>query len=248
MIRLGPLFAEVTEPESEKFTAPLVLIHGLWERAVVWRRFAGYLAHRGWRCIALERRADVGELGAHRDDLRAALAAIDAPPVLLGHDVGALLALHCADQARAVVALAALVGPPLAPPAAALRHAGSWFARWRGAPLHAPRGRWRNAYPNRAATEPAVLVRQLLAASIAPAGLPTGVPCAVFAKQADEVSSVDAQQALAAAIGAPLQVVPGTHAITGRDWEAAVAAVHRWIIPELGVDLLALYEEAMQPE
>src|SRR5262245_21398394 len=142
MMRFGPLLAEITEPESERYTAPLLLLHGLWERASQWRRFAGYLAHRGWRCLALERRADVTDLAEHVGDLRAAVAVLGSSPVIVGHDLGAVLALHCADRARAVVALAPLVGPPLAPPPPALLQAGSWFARWRGAPLRAPGGRW----------------------------------------------------------------------------------------------------------
>src|SRR5262245_39904138 len=110
----GPLAAEVTRPESEKFTVPLVLVHGLWERAAAWRRFAGSLAHRGWHCIALERRDGAGDVAVHVADLRAALAGLDAPAVLLGHDLGANLALACGDAARAVVALAPLIAPPFA--------------------------------------------------------------------------------------------------------------------------------------
>src|SRR4029453_18774510 len=108
MTRFGPLDAEVTRPETDKFTAPLVLVHGLWDRAAVWRRFAGYLAHRGWQCIALVRRGEVSDVATHVSDLRTAIAAVDAPPVIVGHDFGALLALHCGDVARAVVALAPL--------------------------------------------------------------------------------------------------------------------------------------------
>src|ERR1700690_3328996 len=119
--RIGPLLAEVSAPETDKFTAPLVLVHGLWERPPAWRRFAGYLVHRGWRCIALERRAAALDIGAHLPDLRVAIATLDAPPVLVGHDVGAVLALHCADAARAVIALAPLIGPPFAAPPAALQ-------------------------------------------------------------------------------------------------------------------------------
>src|SRR5215831_4692050 len=159
-VRFGPLRAEVTDPESERFTAPLVLVHGLWAGAAVWRRFAGYLAHRGWRCIALERRADAGlDLGAHADDLGAAIAALDAPPVVVGHDLGALLALRCAEGGRAVVALAPLVAPPHA-----LQRAGTWLTRWRGTALSPPPV----GYPLRDRTEPAALIKQVLAGELTP--------------------------------------------------------------------------------
>jgi pimeloyl-ACP methyl ester carboxylesterase len=249
--RIGPLLAEVTNPEREKFTAALVLVHGLWERAPAWRHFAGYLAHRGWRCVAVERRAEApADLTAHVADLRAALAALGAPPVVVGHDLGAVVALHCAAAARAVVAVAPLAGPPFAAPPAALQRAGNWYARRRGAPLRAPRGAWRRAYPAAEVAEPAALVRQI-AAGEPPLPVPTGAaPRAVFAPHDDEVSSAAAAGALARHVGAELHVLRGVgHAVlSAPGWEAHVAAVHRWIIQRLGVDLLALYDEAMQPE
>jgi pimeloyl-ACP methyl ester carboxylesterase len=247
MTRFGPLDAEVTRPETEKFTAPLVLVHGLWDRAAVWRRFAGYLAHRGWHCVALERRHDVTDIATHISDLRVAIPALEALPVIVGHDLGATLALHCADLARAVVALGPIVGPPLAQPLAALRHAGSWLARARGAPLRAPRGSWRSAYPDRDVVEPAGLIAELLSA-VAPPPHTSSVSCTVIAMEADEVTLLNDARALAQHVGAVLQTVPGTHNLGGPTWEATVASVHRWIIKQLGVDLLALYEESIQPE
>jgi pimeloyl-ACP methyl ester carboxylesterase len=248
--RIGPLRAEVTHPESEKFTAPLLLVHGLWERARAWRRFAGYLAHRGWRCIAVERRDDVVDVEAHVADLRAAIAALDAPPVVLGHDLGALLALRCADTARAVVALAPLVGRPLAEPSPAFAAAGTWLARRRSGFLRAPRGRWRSAYPNRDVAEPSALLRQIRAGEPVLAPPSGAAPCTVFAVQADTVTAAAAAEALARHVHADLQLVPGLGhaALDAPGWEAVVAAVHRWIIQHLGTDLLALYEESMWPE
>ena len=177
-------------------------------------------------------------------------AGLAAPPVVIGHDLGAMLALHCTDMARAVIALAPLVGPPVAAPPTALQQAGNWLTRRRGAPLHAPRRRWRSAYPRRDVTEPAALVRQILAGEPRLAVPATAVPRAVFALQDDEITPAAAAQALAQHTGAELQVIRGVgHAVlSAPGWEPSVAAVHRWIIQHLGVDLLALYEEAMQPE
>jgi predicted alpha/beta hydrolase family esterase len=250
MHRFGPLLAEVTVPVSEKFTAPMLLLHGLWERAPAWRRFAGYLAHRGWHCIALERRAGAGEVAVHVADLRAAIATLDAAPVIVGHDLGANLALSCADVARAAIALAPLVGPPLTPPPAALQHAGTWLARRRGAPLRAPRGDWRRAYPIREYAEPAALVRQVLDGNPPLGAAQSPAPRAVLAMENDVVVTASAVQALARHVGAEFQTARGVgHAVLSSPaWEATVAAVHRWIVQRLGVDLLALYEEAMNPE
>lgn len=247
----GPLAAEIIEPESEKFTAPLVLVHGLWERAATWRRFAGYLSHRGWRCIALERRADATlDLAAHIGDLVAAVAVLAQPPVIVGHDLGALLAFHCADRARAVIGIAPLAGLPLAAPPAALGRAGTWFQRLRGAPLSPPSGRWRGAYPQRDAVEPAKIVRDILAGAPLPVAPSRPIPSALFAVENDPVTPVAAAAALADRVGAELRRLPGTEhaALMALGWEAHVAAMHRWIVQRLGVDLLALYEEAMSPE
>jgi len=249
-MQLGPLIAEITNPESEKFTAALLLVHGLWERAVTWRRFAGYLSHRGWRCLAVERRAQTTEVAAQAAELRLALAALDAPPIIVGHDLGAVLALSCCDAARAVVALAPLVGPPLGPPPVALRHAGSWLARRRGAALAAPRGRWSTAYPERSVAEPAALVGQIVNRGCELATPRSAAPRAVFAAEQDEVTPLSAAQALAQRADAELQVLHGSgHALlSAPGWETSVAAIHRWMIRHSGVDLLALYDEAMQDE
>jgi pimeloyl-ACP methyl ester carboxylesterase len=249
--RIGPLDAEVTDPESDKFTAPLVLVHGLWERATAWRRFAGYLSHRGWRCVAVQRRRDAAaDLAAHVRDLQAAIASLEAPPVVVGHDLGAVLAFQCADRARAVVGLAPLIGPPLAAPPAALAHAGSWLARLRGGALRAPAGRWRHAYPLRDVVEPAALVREVVAGAL-PAPLAIGeTPCGVFVGEGDDVLSVTAARAFAQHVGGELALLAGApHAILqAPGWESHVAAVHRWLVQRLGVGLLALYDEAMSPE
>jgi pimeloyl-ACP methyl ester carboxylesterase len=246
--RCGPLAAEVTRPESEKFTSALVLVHGLWERAAAWRRFAGFLAHRGWHCIALERREGAGDVAVHVADLRAALAALDAPAVLLGHDLGANLALACGDAARAVVALTPLVAPPFAPAPSALEQAGTWLSRWRGAPLRAPGGRWSDSYPHRDVAEPPALLAQTRAG-----GPPLGhlaTPSVVFAMDSDLVSAGDAVARMAEHVGAELHTIAGVgHAVLSDPrWESVVDATHRWIVRRLGVDLLAMYDEAMNPE
>lgn len=247
--RVGPLSAEISNAESEKYTAPLVLVHGLWERAAAWRRFTGYLGHRGWHCIAVERRGDVADVARHVADLRAAIAALDAPPVVLGHDLGANLALACRDVARATVALAPLVGPPYGAAAAALQRAGSWLSRRRGAPLRPPGGRWAAAYPRRDSLEAAALVRQVIDGVAVPAAVGSPAPCVVVAMEEDVVTPLAASQALAEHTGCELLRVPGGHAaLSEPGWENGVAAIHRWIVQRLGVDLLAFYEEAMNPE
>ena len=244
---IGQLAVEVTEPESPRFTASLLLVHGLWERAAAWRRFAGYLAHRGWRCVAVDLGGD-GDLAARAAALRGTIAALGAPPVLLGHDLGATLALQSAEMARAVVALTPLLGPPHAEPAPPLYAAGTWLARRRGTPLRAPRGRWHALYPTDDLCEPALLVRAVAGGALRLTPVPATVPAIVFAAERDPLLDPRQARAVADLVGAELSVLGGVgHAVLDEPgWESGVAAIHRWIVQRLGVDLLALYDEAWE--
>jgi pimeloyl-ACP methyl ester carboxylesterase len=251
--QIGPLVADVWHGESERFTAPMLLVHGLWDSADAWRRFAGFLGHRGWHCIAPHlrgRRGDepAGRFEEHLSDLRAVIVALDARPVIIGHDLGALLALHTASAARAVVALSPLVPLPVAAqPPAALARAGNWWQRWRGRARSAPAGRWRGEYPAHGLLEPAALLRQL---GEEPFGGPraAGTPALVLAGEADRVTPLEAARALAERAGAELLVCAESgHGLpVDANWKRTVSIVHRWIIQRLGAALLELYEE--EPE
>jgi len=237
--RLGPFAVEYSGAEISKFTAPLLLVHGLWDRYESWRLFAGFLSHRGWRCAAIDVAA-VDSATDLRTGLAAAIEAIAAPPVVVGHDFGGTLALQEAGRARAVVALA----PLSAAAAPALNSAGSWLARRRGVALGPPRGPWRSAYDPaaRVVESPRLLAEVAREREIQPAP----VPALVVSGSADPVVPVEAARALAAATAADLEVVEGGHLLHRDDhWERRVAIVHRWLVRNLGADLLALYEEAM---
>ncbi len=43
---------DVVRAESSRFRHPLLMLHGLWTGAWIWRDFAAYLAHRGWDAFA----------------------------------------------------------------------------------------------------------------------------------------------------------------------------------------------------
>lgn len=254
--QVGPLRAEITQGESERFTAPMLLVHGLWETAEVWRGVAGFLAHRGWHCVAVHLRgragsAAVAHLADHASDLVAAVAALDVPPVVLGHDLGGLLALGAAPQARAVVAMSPLVPRQLANGGAeALQHAGNLFSRWRGHPLSAPRGRWRKAFGATASNqrEPWSLIRQLREEDL-PVAASAEVPSLVVAGADDAVVALADARRMAERVGAEFLTVPGGHALpVEKGWQERAAAIHRWVVRRLGAPLLELYEEVDDDE
>ncbi len=241
---LGPLHAEYSEAESAKFTAPLVFAHGLWDARHSWRRMTSFLSHRGWRCISLGWDRQQGRsLRSRHDSLREAIADLDAVPVLIGQDLGASLALNLRDSVRAVVALAPLVS------AAALRDSGTWLQRLRRADRQPGKG-LAGSYPDGDVREPDGLIDELVASPRLIDSVPTGgtakfLGTLVVAGEEDEVAPAGEVQALAAALHGDFEAVAGAHALHVDDgWEARAGLVHRWLIKNLGEDLLAFYEEA----
>jgi len=251
--RIARLPVEVLEGEGAKFTSPMVLVHGLWDEVAVWRPFMGYLAHRGWRCFAVDwRRAAEsprpGTFAALADDLRDACVALEAPPVVVGHDLGALLALHAAAVARAVAALSPLPLPALhrAGPAH-LARAGTVLDRLRGRPLTAPAVHSAFASAGgEAVRESPSLLDELRRMPVLPDPVPAGTPALLLCGDADPITPLEAAQRLAAHAHAELRVVPGaTHALHHEPgWDRRVSDLHRWLIQSLGEPLLARLEES----
>lgn len=242
--QLGPLPVESSQPESAKFTAPIIFVPGLWDDLQSWRRFTGFLSHRGWRCVAAgwpDGDARVSLAGRERL-LREALRGVDERPIVVGHDVGGSIALRVADCARAVVALA-----PVAPGAAPFlaTESGTWWQRLRGGD-RSPARSLAAAYPRAAGrTESTQLLSELASAPSADMAAADGAPLLVVAGAGDPVVPSAIARSLAQTAGAAFDVVPGGHAIHLDDgWEATAGLVHRWIIRSLGENLLAFYEEA----
>lgn len=233
-------------PESPRFHASLLFVHGLWGDPGCWRRPMGLFAHRGWQCHAVDVAALAGSAAAAAPAaLAAALAdvarGIDPPPVLVGHDAGALLALDCSEPAPvAVVAIAPLL--PRALRRRSLAPAASWRQRWavrRGAPVPPPHdsSAWfGTSEAPRAPGESAAWVRSVDAWVPRPAP----VPALVVVPRHDAIVAPDEQEDLARLVGADILHLDGGHALpVAAGWETCVAAVHRWLVRRLGAPLLA---------
>lgn len=91
--------------------APLLLVHGAFGGAWIWaEHLMPYLARRGRRVAALSLRGHGGSggygtlratgLADFDDDIRRAVAALPAPPVLVGHSLGGLLAQRAVGRLR----------------------------------------------------------------------------------------------------------------------------------------------------
>jgi len=122
------LYIESWLPERRSRRKPIYLLHGELGGSWLWHRFLGFFAPRGWEGHALNLRghywsetADFEELdfSSYVDDAIAGAATMSRPPMVIGHGLGALLALKLAE-ARPVSALillspalpAALLEPP----------------------------------------------------------------------------------------------------------------------------------------
>ena len=112
------------DPESPRYTADLVLLHGAWSGPPIWGRIAAAMAQRGWRCHLVDLRAAASEVRGDAGagwaaGARAVVATLEAPPIVVGHGAGGLVALELATAPglRAAIAAAPLAeGPrPLAP-------------------------------------------------------------------------------------------------------------------------------------
>ncbi len=269
--RLAGLCADVSFPERNKFTAPLLLIHGLWMGSWMWRTIAPALALRGWECWALDLRGRHDSRPAPRigrvrledyvEDVTTAVQQLWALPVVWGADLGALLALRAAAHLspRAVVCSSPLLPrswlPGARPPLPLVRLPALPAVLW-GRPLSPPRpGIAREfLFPGLSSDLQAELQRQLIPDSGLVARTLSREPLAqekpncpllVVYGGADRMSSAAACRAMGHAFGADHHTYPdlGHWLYSGPSAIALVRDVHRWIIRSLSEPLLVPLEE-----
>ncbi|MEA2625077.1 MAG: hypothetical protein QOD06_1122 [Candidatus Binatota bacterium] len=248
-VRIGDFHGESHPPENARYNARLVLVHGLWTGAWLWRHFASFLAHRGWEVVAPDLRGRPQSRGAriarvtvsdYFADLTEILSADQSPAVVIGHGVGGLLALEAAASlpVRAAVALA----PPLPGTVTeefrrALRRGGGVFRR----PLPPPDTLTPDAAIDAAQLQPDSprVARALLAGELSPRR--PLVPAAIVAGVRDPWVDAGALEEWAARLGAAFLSRDAAHyGLAARGFERQVDAIHRWIVSVLGSDLLKL--------
>ena len=231
-------------PEGPRYAAPLVFVPGLWCGPKSWRGPAGALAHRGWQGW-LAARGGEGGVAARARELASAVAVLEQPPVLIGHDGGGLVALAAAQTipVSAVVWVA-----PIVPGDRTLRRLVSpWHvlrALVSGAPVPRPAA-WDPATPGSEASEAAAVVVDVVRARVRPV-MPRA-PLLLLAGDADPRLHAAAHRALATALAADTCVVAGAGSspFASPAWQEVVDRLHRWLVQRLGAGMLELYEEAM---
>src|SRR5689334_1252002 len=135
------LIAESVHAEGARYAAPLVCIPGLWAGPPAWRGFATYLGHRGWESHLVDLRAVPGGIDARAAAVAAFAAELQAPPILVGHDAGGLVALAAAARVpTAGVVLVAPLAPGSREARALVRAPRPLLALIRGGPIAPPTG------------------------------------------------------------------------------------------------------------
>jgi pimeloyl-ACP methyl ester carboxylesterase len=117
------LYVESWLPERRSRRRPLYLLHGELGGSWLWERYLGYFAQRGWEGHALNLKAHFWsetddleklDLDSYLADAEAGFTSISRPSVVIGHGMGALLAMLLAE--RQPVAGLVLISPALPRP------------------------------------------------------------------------------------------------------------------------------------
>jgi pimeloyl-ACP methyl ester carboxylesterase len=250
--------AEILPAEGARYTASLLLLPDLWAGPGAWRACASFLAHRGWECHLLDPRRG-GGIERRATAVVEYAAAVPGRTVLVAHAGGAALALAVARRRppAAVVLIAPLL--PGSPEARTLAlRPRALLALLTGADVPPPHGRSaalvfgdlpegvRATVARGLAPEEAEAVRDVLWGRL-PAPTPPGVPTLVVSGDRDPLLPVPKAADLARALGGRHELLAGAGhwPLGGPAWLGAVDVVHRWLVRELGEELLDLYAEAM---
>jgi pimeloyl-ACP methyl ester carboxylesterase len=253
----------VTAAESERFAAPLLLLHGLWSGAWVWSRMASYLAHRGWESWALDRLdgPEARESAAAGPDLlgrcQGVARAMPAPPVLVAHDAGAVIALRIAAALGSPAV--ALINPVL-PGRAARRLAFGDLRRTltalRGRSLEPPSGPGAGAdlvdcrdeatrafVRARLVAEPGRVVYDLLKGRLGDDDVRDLPPTLVIGGNRDATLPVATIAGIARGLGGDDAILDGGHWLPVEvSWQSTANCVHRWVVRTLGEPFLLMRE------
>ena len=119
---IAGLLVDEYPPEAPNFRTPLVLLHGLWTGSWCWHTWATHFSNLGWECWAPNFRGRVGEklyetlkrlsFSDCVEDVGRLVRSCSLPPVVLGINIGAVVALKMAEEAQVSALILACPSPP----------------------------------------------------------------------------------------------------------------------------------------
>jgi pimeloyl-ACP methyl ester carboxylesterase len=265
--KIAGLVVDKVPPEKMKFKAPLVFIHGLWSSSRSWRPWANHFSNLGWDCWmanlpgraeessdrTLERLTFRGCL----EDLNKLIAAAPFPPVLIGHDLGGLLAQKAAEEEKisALILVASL--PPkgmqaVLPQPVRLLRLKYWPLVFLGRPFSLQEKDfyriWLSSLPEdqhgevleSMVPDSTHLVKEFFGRQVNVDFDAIRCPVLVVAASEDQVVPVTSLREMAQKLGTDFREYSGHgHWIIGEEGgQAIVRDIHRWIVQKLGDEIL----------
>jgi pimeloyl-ACP methyl ester carboxylesterase len=253
-------------PEKAKFKSAIVLVHGLWTGGWCWNSWATHLANLGWECLAVTLPGRLGEASDQTLKLLTLEKCVEAvtgvirgmaePPVILAHGTGGLIAFKAAEETPVAALIVASAVPPRnldVERSRALR-----LLRLKYLPLVYLRRPFRiedkdlrrvilyplpvdqqAAIARRIVPESNGLVAELLAPQVRLHPEHVTTAALILSGSMDVVVPPGVARAFAAWLGAGFREYPGQgHWMIESDGETIVRDVHRWLIHELGEQIL----------
>lgn len=265
MQTIAGLLTERYPPEKPKFKAPLVLVHGLWTGGWCWRTWATHFCNLGWDCWALNFRGRVehasdkslSQLGLIDcvDDLIKFISYFPSPPVVIAHDVGALVALKTV-KVKSVSALI-LAAPTVPKNVQVTRSRMLRFLRLKYLPLIflgrpfrpdekdlskilAPLPEsMRARISSEMVPESQHMVSELFSCRVQIDARRVECPTVILAGGQDAMIPPTSSRLFARWLGSEYREYPDQgHWIIELEGEPLVREIHRWLVQKLGEDIL----------
>lgn len=264
--QLGRVTVDIYPPEREKYRAPLLMIHDLWVAGWTYHDWATRLCNLGWHCWTMnlpgreqgDSDQELSGIGFPDcvDDVKLVIKEMPSPPVVLGHGLGAGLALRAMHEVECSAGIvlapyASLISKKAPPRALRLLRLKYGLLLLLHQPIRVHPKDFRQYWLNQLeetrqreileglVPESPHLVRCLFS-SLSITARPTGCPILIIGGAQDRLVSSADLASWAKAIKAPFWESPhlGHWMLHAANWETLVNRLHRWLVHTLGEAIL----------